>query len=247
MNSEPSNQSNSDCDWELFDCEAYVASNYGEISAPDLSIVELLLQVHAQVPNGGSMIEIGVGPNLYPIMVASAHRERIHVTDYSLRNLAYVEQHLSADRWLAPWNHWATVIESLDGTHSHLGGGPVAVRTICEFDQVSLYDLGEAIYDFSSMHFVAESITSDYDELIKGCRNSVRCLRPGGSFVASFMLKSEGYTTAASKFPAVNVDVDTIHQIMRPYCRTLDYVLLADPEHAVREGHRGMMLVYGTR
>lgn len=238
---------NLDCDWEQFDCDAYVFKNYSEVSSPDRVILEHLIDLHRELPVGGEMIEIGAGPNLYPLMAASRYRDNILVTDISDVNLRYLQHHIASPQAAPPWNRWLSLIQALDTAYRSLGSNLNLLQDRCQFRQLSVFDLSEASYDVSSMHFVAESITNDYGEFVLACQRAVRCVRVGGSFVASFMLSSQGYLTGDVDFPATNVGPDEILSILSSEASDLRHVVLEGYENIVREGHTGILVAIGVR
>ena len=75
-------RNNADYNWEDFDCAAYVGNNYETLLDPDKAILGRLMDFYQDLPPGGSVLEIGAGPNLYPILAASKAAGEIHVTDY---------------------------------------------------------------------------------------------------------------------------------------------------------------------
>ena len=240
-------RANRDCNWEDFDCDAYVAKNYAKISQPDSAILEHLIDFHSRVPSGGSMVEIGAGPNLYPLMAGSIYRDSIHVTDVSTTNLRYLQRHMEVELLQQPWNQWLAILRTIDSTYERLGASLRYLRDRCTFEELSIFDLSEDRYDVSSMHFVAESITNDYQEFVAGCDKAIGCLRKGGYFAMSFMLSSQGYLTGDVEFPAVSVDEEEICRVLAERCREVEHIVLKGPENVVREGHTGILLAYGMR
>ena len=234
-------------DWEQFDCDQYVYSNYSSISESDRIILELLVDYHKNAPLGGSMVEIGAGPNLYPLLAASVFRENIYITDISVRNLQYLKHLMAAQIMPQPWPIWLAEVQNLHIAYDALGRNSNSLLERCTFEQRSIYDLSEDRFDFSSMHFVAESITNDYEEFEAGCAKAVRCLRYGGTFVASFMLSSKGYSTGTTEFPAVAVNAEQICDALNTEGTIADYRILEGPEYVVRQGHTGILVVKGHR
>lgn len=238
---------NLDYDWEQFDCDAYVLSNYSHISNPDRVILEHLIDLHRGLPIGGEMIEIGAGPNLFPLIVASVYRDRILVTDISDVNLSYLKHQIALPVVSEPWNLWLSLIQTLSGTYKQLGSNLNFLQDRCTFERLSVFDLPESCYDFSSMHFVAESITDDSCEFVLASEKALRCLRSGGTFVASFMLSSSGYSTGSIDFPAKKIDANEVLSVLSKESSELNHVVLEGPENVVREGHTGILLAFGIR
>ena len=178
--------------WDHLDPEAYVARNYAEISVPDRTILSALTALHRRARHGGSMIEIGAGPNLYPLIAAGVHRNPILVTDVSTRNLQYLQHHMEIQQLDPLWDRWLAELRKIDSTYERLGPNLNLLRQRCSFEKVSIFDIADDCYDFASMHFVAESLSDDPQVFEAACSKLIACLVPGGCFAASFMLGSQG-------------------------------------------------------
>ena len=238
---------NADFDWDSFDCNAYVDANYSTISNPDRVILQHLVEIHRRLPSGGNMIEIGAGPNLYPLLAASAYRSSIHVTDVSSSNLLYLQRHIAFGKAIAPWDRWISLIQTLDPKFDNLDSWLKRLDQLCTFELRSIFDLHAGVYDIASMHFVAESMTNDYQEFVRACESAIQCITEDGILVASFMLSSEGYLTGNVEFPAVPIAVEQILELLSSLCRTVDYTVLEGSEYQVRDGHTGILFAHGCR
>ena len=238
---------NRDCDWEAFPCDAYVDHNYKQVSLPDRGVCEQLAAFHRGLPAGGNMIEIGCGPNLFPILAAAPHRAQIYVTDLPSVTVNYQKSH-SAGTLGEPWDMWLQLLAENDPSYAMSSEEMSAtLRDKCAYANVSVFDLPESVYDSSSMHFVAESLSDHYDEFHEAAVRAVRCLRPGGSFAVSFMLGSAGYTYDTMELPAVAVSAYDILSILETEADDLQCMILEGHAYTVREGHTGMLHVSGRR
>ena len=193
-------------------------------------------------PCGGDHTEIGAGPNLYPLMAAARHRDRVHVTDIAESNLRYVQSELDQG-FSATWKRWHSALRAVGGGYDTDEAMVRRLCEICTFDQVSVLDLPEGCYDSCSMMFVAESITNDVAEFAAALLQSVRCVRVGGSFVVALMLNKPGYAGDAT-FPAVPVTRSDVETLISPEADGVGYT---DIGFNVRAGHDGMLLVAGRR
>ena len=232
-----------DCDWEKFGQHEYVERNYGEALDADLEIIEKLASFYESTPSGGDHIEIGAGPNLYPLMAAAKHRDSVHVTDVGASNLEYVQSEMT--RGLGDvWHRWHGRLRDVGGGYDTNDEMVERLREVCTYEQMSVLDIPDNSYDSSSMMFVAESMTNDYDEFATALQRSVRCVRPGGSFSVALMLNSQGYNAGDEEFPAVPVTPDDVKAIIGPEASEAEY---SEIDFNVREGHEGMLLVTGRR
>ena len=232
---------NSDCEWEKFDQREYVERNYGEALQADFVVLRKLARFYETTPTGGEHVEIGSGPNLYPLMVAAKHRDRIHVTDIAESNLNYVQSELISGL-TDIWRRWHSRLRQLQGGYQTDDEMVQRLRDICTFEQISVLDLPAHSYDSSSMMFVAESMTNDLGEYGDALLKSVRCVRPGGSFAVALMLKSHGYNAGDASFPAVPVRPPEIKALIDPEASEIEY---SEISFNVREGHEGMLLATG--
>ena len=243
---EPQLLRNADCDWETFRVISYVNHNYGIRRAPDLIILERLVAFHRSLAPGGYGIEIGAGPNLYPILAACGLRSKVAVTDVACVNLQYLSSQIELPL-REPWRSWYEALLSIDSNFPNIDEVPTMLKDMCIFDQLSILDLPNSTYDYASMHFVAESITNNVVEFEKACQKAVRCIRPGGGFAFSLMLGSQGYSTDDISFPAVSISPEDALGIFAKEASSLNHLILTDDRHRVRDGHSGMIFVSGLR
>ena len=234
---------NAQYDWESFGQQKYVKNNYDEALPPDKIILEQLTEFYAVAPVGGQHIEIGAGPNLYPLMAAAKHRDRIIVADIAASNLAYIQAQINSG--LSDlWKRWHSRLQQLQGGYDTDSEMVSRLHGVCVYEQVSVLDLPEGCYDSCSMMFVAESMTSDFDEFSCALQRSVRCLRTGGSFAVALMLNSQGYNDGKTVFPAVPVTTSDAKTIIDPEASGVSY---CEIDFNVRAGHDGILLATGYR
>ena len=234
---------NRDYDWEMFDPEPYVAENYAEPLAVDQKILKGLADFHESIPPGGTCIEIGAGPNLYPLLAGAKSRDKIIVTDISRRLLDYTQDTISGEGLGPIWGQWQ---EQLEATNPEFANHDVSqtLREKCEFAQCSVMDLPENSFDALSMHFVVESMTKNPSEMVEGLKKALGSLKPDGRFAMSFMLSSEGYSSPGEEFPAVSMTASQVEAMVGSlaselHCQELPF--------NVRAGHEGILFVTGTK
>ena len=234
---------NAQYNWESFGQQIYVKNNYDDALPPDEIILEQLTEFYAVAPLDGQHIEIGAGPNLYPLMAAAKYRDRILVTDIAASNLAYIQAQI--DSGLSDlWKRWHSRLQQHHGGYDTDSEMVSRLRDVCTYERVSVLDLPEGCYDSCSMMFVAESMTDEFDEFACALRRAVRCVRPGGSFAIALMLNSQGYNAGETVFPAVPVTTDDAKTVIDPEASGVSY---REIDFNVREGHEGMLLATGHR
>src|SRR3989344_2225957 len=82
---------NSQILWEKFDPESYVRNNYSYIHPEDRNIIKILIKYYENIAQIIASVEIGCGPNIYPLMLALPKVKYIDVIEYSTRNKSYLE------------------------------------------------------------------------------------------------------------------------------------------------------------
>lgn len=191
-------------DWNQFNAHRYAKEHYETPKLQDISILYSLSN-HFKGASG-KHVEVGAGSNLYPILSALTHFDEIVATDIADPNLDYLmNQRINIDLMWKPW-------EDLLGI---FGGGcsfSKAISNRLVVEDVSIYNLPENEYDSVSMHFVAESITSDPSRFCEAMKSVQSCLKSGGLITASFMVDSEGYQVGDQFYPAVPIDIAEVRE-----------------------------------
>jgi hypothetical protein len=189
-------------------------------------------------------VEIGSGPNLYPLFLASGAARRIDAVDRSAAGLGYLRRQLAEGPdpiWEPFWQRCRalnpalpdTVEEALARVHVRHGDA---------------FALAGSDYDLASMHFVAESVTEDPDEFEEFCAAFVATVRPGGHLVAAFMENMSRYELGdGSRWPGTPVDGAIVARVFGPLTEDLR-VSRIDADPGLPEyGYTGMVLMRGRR
>ncbi|MFE9673234.1 SCO2525 family SAM-dependent methyltransferase [Streptomyces sp. NPDC006259] len=250
---------NADVPWDAFDPDEYIKRNYLEIQPVDRAI---LTRVRDHFTDhfmkhggrGGSGIDVGAGPNLYPALAMLPWCGRITLLERSEWNLEYLRGQLSG--YDANWDQFWEVLESgADGegaAYTGLGADPRARfgEAVGKPRRGSLFDLcgKKPAWDLGTMFFVAESITTSLEEFRRGVGCFMGALKGGAPFAAAFMEHSEGYSVGAQEFPARDIDEEEVRTVLGPYVEAdMEVVCLDNPKQLVRHGYTGMILACGRR
>lgn len=243
-----SERENAGYSWDLFDSEAYFQHYYGEPHVDDENVVRLASRAIADAePRDRALdiVDVGTGPNLFPLLCALPRARRITAFEYSRSNVAWLEEELKSDALRPQWQHfWQVVARTVD----EVPADPLAgLREVTELRQGSIYDLPEAQWDLATMFFCAESITGSVEEFERACRRFAACVRPGGSLVAAFLVGTSDYEVSGRPFPILAVTPDQIRAVFEPLARRVETAEIGIVEREIRSGYAGMLFLTAVR
>ncbi|MBT8225983.1 MAG: class I SAM-dependent methyltransferase [Dactylosporangium sp.] len=237
---------NDDVDWDRWPVGDYLSENYRRLHRADASVIDHHSAFYAQFPADSiaRSVELGAGPNLYPLMLAAAACRRIEAVERSAANVAYLRSQLDDgpdETWLPFYTRCRRHNPALPPTAAQALARVHVVRSDARSVPPDTYDL-------ASMNFVAESITENGPEFAEVCRAFVRSVRPGGHLVAAFMENMGRYQLGdGSHWPGYPVDEARIRQVFAPHLATIA-VTRIDADPALPDyGYSGMVLLAGRR
>lgn len=234
---------NKDYSWDEFDPQRYLAANYRTILPPDREIFTSLVEFYHEHQPRGHFLEIGCGPNLYPVLAALPYANRLDLIEYGERNVAFLKRQTQS--LSAYWNQWIRLLRRLNSVYDV--DLQQQLKQKARIAQGSIFDLDAGVYDSASMFFVSESITGDLDEFDRANKKFLRSLKRGGLFFAAFMENSQGYDSPGRSFPAVAVTAKEIMRSFKPIATNLHIHSVMAGHAIIREGHTGMLIAYGNR
>lgn len=237
--------------WDRFDSESYFEHYYGEPHADDDVVVRLASHAVARAtPTDRPLdtIDVGTGPNLIPFLCALPRARTLTAWEFSASNVAWLERELAAPRLRPQWSHFWRVAERSHPPGADLPVDPLAtLRARAEIRQGSVFDLPEARWDLATMFFCAESITGDEAEFERACTRFARCVKPGGTLVAAFLVGSSDYEVAGRPFPILAVSPDRIRAVFEPLVRDMETEEIGIVEREIRSGYAGMLFLSAVR
>jgi hypothetical protein len=237
---------NADVDWDSWPVQEYLAENYRVVHPSDLAVIEHHSAFYRSLGAGsvGSSVELGAGPNLYPLMLAAGVSHDIHAVEPSAASVAYLTRqlHEGPDPTWAPF--WAACVQRQSALPATLTEALARVR----LTHAPIASVAPGGYDLASMHFVAESVTEELAEFRALCAAFVAAVRPGGLLVAAFMENMGRYHLGdGSTWPGYPVDTAAVRAAFAPYTDRLDLERIdADPT-LPEYGYTGMVLLTGRR
>lgn len=237
---------NRDVDWDTWPVQAYLAENYRELHPCDAAVIRHHSRLYRQCAPGSieRSLELGAGPNLYPLMLAAAASHRIEAVECGAGNVAYLARQLR-DGPEASWQVFYALCRRLDPALPPTMTDALSRVRVVHGDARSV---PHGTYGLASMNFVAESVTEDLDEFTEFCRSFAASVRPGGYLVASFMENMPSYRIGrASRWPGCPVDRAVVHRVFAPCTERLTVTRIdADPT-LPDYGHTGMLLMRAVR
>jgi hypothetical protein len=242
----PGVRRNADADWDRWPVPTYLAENYRELHVSD----DAVIAHHSAVYRGldpdslARVVEVGAGPNLYPLLLASGAARRIDAVDRSAAGLRYLRRQLAA----GPDPSWQPFWRRCRDLDPHLPPTMADALARVHVRRGDAFRLAGSGYDGASMHFVAESVTEDRDEFRAFCAAFAGAVRPGGLLVAAFMEGMGRYRLGdGSEWPGVPVDIADVEGAFR--ASTVDLCVSridADPG-LPPYGYTGMVLLHARR
>ncbi|MEU7018551.1 class I SAM-dependent methyltransferase [Streptomyces sp. NPDC046385] len=237
---------NRDADWDAWPVDAYLAENYRRLHPCDIGVIHHHSAFYRGfAPRGTARsLELGAGPNLYPLMLAAGAVRRIDALEPSSAGRAYLRVQL-AHGPDAAWETFYDLCRTLNPTlPATLPEALARVRVVAG----DAGDLADGVYDSASMNFVAESVTEDFAEFTALCEAFVRAVRPGGRLVASFMERMPSYRIGDGPvWPACPVDETALRSVFAPRTTALRISRLAKDRTLPEYGDTGVLLLTAER
>lgn len=238
---------NADFAWARFDPEAYVQHYYAEPHPDDDDAVRRTAAALSRAKVGAEIIDVGTGPNLFPLMAALPRAASVTAWEYSKANTDWLAAELRRDSLRAPWPHfWDCVRDGYAGEtpKSDIWADPLpALKARARIVQGSIFQLPQARWDAATMFFCAESITARQDEFEHAVACFARAVRAGGVLAAAFLAGSRGYEVAEEAFPAVSIDAPALEAAFAPVARDIAVAGIGVVETEIRSGYSGMLFV----
>jgi SAM-dependent methyltransferase len=240
---------NAEYQWNEFDSEYYFQHYYGEPHPDDDLVIRVAVEVMKQATPAGNdldIVDVGTGPNLIPFFCTFARAARFTAWEYAATNVEWLKKELQRDEMRSQWQHFWRVTREAYGASWGLPENPIPdLRKKCEVTQGSVFDLPEATWDAATMFFCAESITERQDEFEAACAAFARCVRPGGTLAAAFLVRSEGYVIADRPFPVLKLTPETIERVFKEHAVEVESKLIGIVDREIRSGYSGFIFLNG--
>ena len=207
-------------DWAHFDPVAYLNEYYGDLGDENLALLRFLVDTYRDLPPGGTLLDFGGGPTIYPLISAADKVREIHFADYLEANLAEVRRWLLGDAEAFDWHPFIrTALEmetSTAATEEQVERRAEQIRERvtrlirCDASRTPPIPWLHRLYDVVLTNFCAESATSDRSEWREYMANIASVLKPGGWLVISALKGATCYAVGPHSFPAVDIQEDDL-------------------------------------
>jgi NNMT/PNMT/TEMT family len=237
---------NADVDWDQWPVTDYITENYRELHPSDAAVIDHHSAYLARFASDrfDRSLELGAGPNLYPLLLVSACSKQIDAVEPSAANVAYLRQQV-AD---GPASHWLPFYERARQLNSTLAPDPRQALARVRVIHASAETIEANSYELASMHFVAEGVSDEYSEFAQVCRTFACSVRPGGHLIAAFMENLGAYTIAdGQRWPAFPVDAGIIRDVFAPYTDELAIDRIDADATLPDYGYTGMVMLTARR
>lgn len=237
---------NADADWDAWPVEEYLAENYRVLHPGDAAVIAHHCAFYRELAPGAlrRSVEIGAGPNLYPLMLAAGASRRIDAVETSAAGLGYLRDQLRH----GPDASWYAFYAECRRLNPRLPANLTDALSVVHPRHGDALSAPAGRYDLASMHFVAESVTADRTEFHELCRAFVGAVRPGGYLVAAFMANMPSYRLGdGSIWPACPVDAATVRAAFAPDAEILRLAEIDRDATLPDYGDTGMIVLHARR
>jgi hypothetical protein len=241
-----STRRNADVDWNAWPVSTYLNENYRTLHVSDDAVLAHHSALYRSIAPGSlaRAVEVGAGPNLYPLLLLSGLARRIDAVDQSASGLAYLQRQLDAGPDPSWEPFWRRCRELNPALPADIAAALARVRVL----RGDLRDLVGGGYDLASMHFVAESATEDPAEFQQFCAAFTGAVRPGGLLIAAFMENMARYELGdGSSWPGTPVDMAAVTEVFEPLTCDLHVSRIDQDPGLPAYGYTGMVLLSARR
>jgi hypothetical protein len=237
---------NTDVDWNRWPVSIYLAENYIDYHVSDDAVIAHHSAFYRDLgPESLSRtVEVGTGPNLYPLLLASGASQHIDAVDRSRAGLNYLQHQLTHGPdpiWDPYWQRCRALNPTLPDTME------LALARV-HVVQGNAFALADSGYSLASMHFVAESVTEDADEFQEFCTAFASTVEHGGYLLAAFMENMGRYQFGdGSQWPGIPIDTDALQQVFAPLTEELQISRIDTDPGLPEYGYTGMALLRARR
>jgi hypothetical protein len=247
--SKPAPGANADYSWDEFDTEAYFTHYYRELHPDDERVIRrTVAALAAATPAGDALdvVDVGTGPNLFPLFAALPRASRLTVWEYAPTNVAWLKAEIERDDMRPQFEEFWAVVRDAWGSARALPDNPYpALRAKADIRRGSIFDLPERQWDAGTMFFCADSITERLEEFDRACGCFARAVKPGGVLAAAFLLRSGGYVVADRDFPVLTLTTPDIAAVFDRLATNIEVEEIGIVEEEIRSGYSGMLFLTG--
>jgi hypothetical protein len=237
---------NLDVDWDQWPVADYLSEIYRELQPEDDAVIAHHSAFYRGFEPGhfARSLELGAGPNLYPLMLAASVSRHIEAVEPSAASVAYLEQQL-LDK---PDESWQLFYRRCRQLQPALPATLVEAMSRVRVRRDGADNVEPGGYDLASMHFVAESCTENADEFDEICLAFIHSVRPGGYLVAAFMENMGRYRIGTGpQWPGRPIDSGNVRAVFAPLTTQLQISRIDSEPTSAGYECTGMILLTAQR
>ena len=229
-----------------FDPETYLAHYYKEPHPDDDLVLKMTCEAlrDARPSRPLDTVDVGTGPNLYPLFAALPRARALTAWDYAKPNIDWLRKELAGSAMRPQWEHFWAVAREAYGGGPELAANPIPelkLKTVLH--QGSIFDLPKQAWDAATMFFCAEAITTEQSVFDEACACFARCVRPGGTLVAAFLVNSASYELDGLTSPVMTLTEDSLRTTFNDVANDVETRPIGIVKEEVRSGYTGMVLL----
>ena len=229
--------------WDNFPTESYLQNNYKQLHEEDIKIMQLETDFYKHIEPIESSIEVGTGPNLYPILTMFPFTKKITATDISRNNLNFLNRQKTKPSPI--WQeYWQTLAKNDSAYRSDLYLRRLKTISIKEYN---LLTPTTQKFTLASAHFCIETISSQINVFAAACKRFTELVHPDGYLVAAFMENSTHYFVDGIKYPTVPVTQTLLLQVFNSLTKSLNIMRIPASKKPIRGGYSGILLLTAQR
>jgi hypothetical protein len=176
--------------------------------------------VYGQMPKQKTLLEVGGGPVIYPLISASSKVDEIVFSEFIEENRQAVKNWIQKDPSAFDWSPYFKMIAEMECTSPEMVEERLRSRIKkiikCDITKPNpLAPVAKKNFDVLSINFCPESITDDEKSYAEWMKNIVSLLKPSGIIVMTLIRNARYYDSGDTKFAACPVDENGVSDVLR--------------------------------
>lgn len=228
-----------------FDPETYLAHYYQDPHPDDDLVLRLTCEAFKNAQPSGALetVDVGTGPNLYPLFAALPRASTLTAWEYSQVNIDWLRRELAGATMRPQFEHFWKVARDAYGD-PELPENPIPeLKSRTRLHKGSIFDLPRQSWDAGTMFYCAEAVTTDPAEFDQACACFARSIKPGGTIVAAFLANSSSYELDGRRSPLMTLTEDSLKATFEKVAGRVETRPIGIVQEEVRSGYTGMVLL----
>jgi nicotinamide N-methyltransferase len=175
---------------------------------------------YGQMPKQKTLLEVGGGPVIYPLISASSKVDEIIFSEYTEENRQEVRSWVKKDQSAFDWSRYFKQIADMECTSPEVVEDRLRskIKKIvkCDISKANpLAPITQKNFDIISINFCHESVTDDEKSYLQWLKNAISLLKPSGIVVMTMIRNAKYYTSGDTQFAACPIDENGVSDALR--------------------------------